>query len=337
MTESDRLVPQNLPRPVAWMDDRMVPLEQLSVPAWDLGFAQGVSVCENLRTVGGRVWKLEQHQQRLELGLRIAGIRLPFSMEQLADCIGEVARENRRWLHPDDDLSIHVSVTGGDHRVAAPQAWGLGKSGKNQQPRVLIHAVPIPFARWRSAADDGLRLQPVPTMEYPDTVMPRELKSRSRMHYWLATRQAESAHAKSLPLLAGHDGAVADTATGSIAVVDAKQKTVRLVRPDQALGGTTLMALQPVIEAAGFRVLRDKIEFRELESADEVLWFSTPPILLPVTGVGEVRIGTGRPGPVFERLAQQLIRSLGMDWMAQIRKFSALPLADRVPGTIPNR
>ncbi|MFN9877366.1 MAG: hypothetical protein ACK557_02700, partial [Planctomycetota bacterium] len=59
------------------IEGAIVPLSSANIPLWDLGFAQGVAVTEQLRTLGQELWLLDSHLDRLEQGLRIAWLEWP--------------------------------------------------------------------------------------------------------------------------------------------------------------------------------------------------------------------------------------------------------------------
>ncbi|MFM7739086.1 MAG: hypothetical protein ACKO9H_06760, partial [Planctomycetota bacterium] len=99
------------------INGQIVPLEAAQIPIWDLGFAQGVSVTEQLRTLGGKLWLVESHLRRLEQGLRLAWLTWPAELgesplEQLSELLDELAARSLSQLEPGDDIGLCAIVTG---------------------------------------------------------------------------------------------------------------------------------------------------------------------------------------------------------------------------------
>ena len=63
--------------------DVSCPRSQLAVPVYDAGFVQGVTVAEQLRTFGGRLFRLPQHLERLQHSLEIVGVSPAQTVSQL--------------------------------------------------------------------------------------------------------------------------------------------------------------------------------------------------------------------------------------------------------------
>ena len=51
--------------PLAYLNGRYLPFSQAAISVTDGGFVQGVTVAEQLRTFGGKLFRLEQHLARL--------------------------------------------------------------------------------------------------------------------------------------------------------------------------------------------------------------------------------------------------------------------------------
>lgn len=316
--------------PVAWLGDRLVPHAEACLPVWDLGVSQGIAIAEQFRTVRHKLWGLDAHLDRFEKGLCASGIVRPCEREILVDRLEQVARHNAALLAPGDDLSVYLSVSAGSSPALSPRAWtgrrtawqpdpreSLGAS-----PRLAIWATPVAFWRWHVALTEGLHLVTVPVPELPAAAAPRELKSRSRMHYWLAEQAAQQLAPDALPLLLGTDGFVADTSTGSIATVDLSARRVCVPLPHQALAGVTLQLMKPLFVRLGFAVEPKSLTKADLETADEILWFSTPVFGLPVSRVNQLQAGQGWHGKLWGQMVELIVDELGIDLWQQARNQS---------------
>ena len=161
---------------------------------------------------------------------------------------------------------------------------------------------------------------------------PRELKCRSRMHYYLAERDVRKRVPGARPLLLDERGNVNETPTANIVGYRGPQAPGQshggLVTPQEfaALPGISLaalkeLALSPLGGAIG--CLGADFSPAEFIAFVDELWItSTPFSMLPVVQLDDALIGDGRPGPMFRKLLDAWSASVGVDIPAQARQFA---------------
>jgi len=308
----------------ALINEEIVPLEAAQIPIWDLGFAQGVSVTEQLRTLGGELWLLELHLRRLEQGLRLALLQWPLALggqplNRLRELLDELVGRSLGELHAGDDLGLCVIVTGGDHpRFRAAAAEPL------QGSRLVAHTFRLPHAEQARRHTAGVRLLTVPTREIPGACLDRRLKSRSRMHYWIAQRQAEFAVPGSQALLLDTEGNVAESPAATIVAIDGRKRCLLVPPAEAILPGT---CLDWFIELAGrfqLELVRRPLSVADLQEASEVLSLSTPGVIAPVVEVDGRRIGDGKTvgGEIYWRVVVEIGDTTGVDLINQSKRFA---------------
>src|SRR5215471_750559 len=175
--------PTSTPEPIAYLNGRWVPLSQAAVSVFDTGFVQGVTVAEQLRTFGGTLFRLEMHLARLARSLEIIGVNPGMPLAELGHIATDLVEKNYKLLDPADDLNVTMFVTPGPYGAYAAVA---GRPG----PTVAVHSQPLPFGQWVEKYRTGESLVVSDVMQVPNRCWPRELKCRSRVHYYLADRQA---------------------------------------------------------------------------------------------------------------------------------------------------
>jgi branched-chain amino acid aminotransferase len=306
------------PDEAAWLDGRFLPRETFALPVGDAGFVMGATVTEQLRTFRGELFLPEQHARRLAGSLRLIGLEPPLPIETVMQAAAALARHNHRLLpaagEPGEretppDLGLVIFVTAGD--LAAQHG------GRPGPPRVGIHSFPLAFSLWASAYDRGVALRSVSVTQVPETCWPLTAKVRSRLHYWLADREAAAAEPGSRAVLAHSDGRVSETSTANIAVISG----AGVVTPPaaDALPGVSLGFARGLAERAGIAWQARSLTTADLAAADEILLTSTPNCLLPVTRFDGRTVGSGRPGPVCGRLLAAWSQAAGIDIAAQAR------------------
>jgi branched-subunit amino acid aminotransferase/4-amino-4-deoxychorismate lyase len=300
-------------QPLAFLNGRFVPLSQAVLPVYDAGFVLGATVSEQMRTFGGRLFRLEEHLTRLSRSLKIVGVVPQISLEQLGEAAHALVAKNHPLLAHGDDLGLSVFITPGPY----PTLSGGDASG----PTVGLHTYPLPFSLWAEKYQRGECLAVTEIEQVSARSWPVELKCRSRMHYYLADQRARAMRPPARALLIDERGDVCETSTANLLL---HVRGAGLVSPprESILPGITLAATLELAAAAGISCSERAIKPTLVAAADEVLLTSTPNCLLPVTRFNGAAIAAGKPGPVFERLLCAWNDSVGLDIAAQAREFA---------------
>ncbi len=285
----------------------------------DLGFTMGVTVTERFRTYRGIARFVDSNLRRFRDGLEIVGIPLPSDLE-LSDVIAEVVAYNRVAIDVSDDLEISLFATPGDHG----RHW---METVEQSPLTLpslttlgVLAMPARFGLWAHKYSRGERLSVAMTRETSASNWPRRLKCRSRMHYWLADREADQIESGSKALLLDQHGFVAETSTGLVAAVI--QDTVIAPPEIDVLQSTSFAVAEQLLASMGVSIERKKLLPEQLLTAEEAMVFSAPYFALPITAIDGRDIGAGLPGKLFNTLIDRFSAEVGIDVVEQANSFA---------------
>ncbi|MFI4875934.1 MAG: aminotransferase class IV [Blastopirellula sp. JB062] len=296
-------------RPIAFKSGQWLPLDEISIPLDDVGFVMGATIVEQLRTFGGQVFRLEQHLARLRDSLAIIGLEIPFDDAQLTSVIHEIVAHNHRLLAPGDDLGVTILITPG----------GVDRPGRS--PLVCVHTRPIPFGSFVAKFETGQALVVPATRQTPIACWPRQLKVRSRVHYYLADVEARRIEADARAVLLDLDGYVMEATTANFVVHLPHQGLVAPPR-ELVLPGISIGALEDLARQLGIAYHERLMTPAEADEADEILLTSTSPCVLPCHRWNGKQVGGGKPGPIFERLISAWSESVGLDIRAQAARFS---------------
>jgi branched-subunit amino acid aminotransferase/4-amino-4-deoxychorismate lyase len=305
---------------VAWVDGRLVPRVEASLPVGDAGFVMGATVTEQLRTFDGRLFLPDEHLRRLEESLAIVGIAPPISVAEVGRAAAHVAAHNHAVLAtrrpggagPGPDLGVVIFMTPGDLPAQ--------HEGRGNAPRAVIHTFPLAFSLWATAYEAGVTLRTVDVRQVPESSWPLRAKVRSRLHYWLADREAHAAEPGARAILAHADGRISETSTANVAVVAGG--AIHSPPASDALPGVSLGHARRLAEAQGLVWHDGRLTAADLAAADEILLTSTPSCILPVTRFDGRPVSHGRPGPVHARILAAWSRDVGLDIAAQARAWS---------------
>ena len=300
--------------PRAYLNGQFLPLSAVSVPIYDGGFLQGTTVAEVFRTFGGKLFRLEKHLERLQRSLAIVDVDPGVQIAELGRIAARLAGENHALLAPGDDLALSMFVTPGPHEDLAPPDTPA-------RPLVCIHTRPLSFERFSAKYQDGDALVISTIPQVSALCWPPELKCRSRMHYYLANRQARRIDPSARALLLDEDGMVCEATTANVVAYFPGEG---VVSPPHGiiLPGISVAMIAELCASLGIAFVERNLSPSQIQGAEEILLCSTSPCVLPVVRLNGKPVGTGRPGPVFDRLLAAWSGQVGVDIAAQARQFS---------------
>ncbi len=245
----------------------------------DLGFLQGVTAVERMRTWNRGLPLLEAHLVRFfhtTQTLKIAG--LP-SDDRLIELIGELLGKHES----DSETGIVLFAT-------------PGRRGSDT-PTLGMHLSPLDFPRLERLRDQGQSLVITSVRQPPLDCWPRDIKVRSRIHYYLADQQARERDPEALGVLIDDDGSITETSVSNVLAV----AEGRLIAPPagRILPGVMLSTVIHLARAEGIPVERAAIGPETLRAAEEVLLTGSEAGLWPARQVDDI---PKPPGPICRRL-----------------------------------
>ncbi len=174
-------------------------------------------------------------------------------------------------------------------------------------PTVGVVAYPLEFRLWAHRYEAGVSLVITSIRQVPANCWPPELKCRSRMHYFLADREAHQIEPMSRALLLDQAGFITEASTANVLAYYEKEG---LVAPPTAdvLPGISLQVVSELAGRLGIAFAHRKMLPDDLARADEAFLTSTPNCILPVTRFNKKPIGGGKPGVDFSEATGGLER-----------------------------
>lgn len=296
--------------PIVFFNGQMVRAGEARLNVHDLGVVLGATVSEMARTFHQRLFRLEDHLARLARSIECVGLELGMSLEGLGRVAGEVVEHNARLIGPEGELGLVIFVTAGESPLYA------GGAPARREPTLCVHTFPMPFHVWAESMRHGARLVTPSVRHVPPRCIPATIKHRSRMHYYLAQREAETIEPGAVPLLLDIDGNVAETNTANFLMVE--RGTIVSPSPANILPGISREVIVELADELGIPFTQRAFGISEVSGAEEAFLASTPYCVMPVARVNGRPIGDGRPGDVFRRLIDAWSRRVGLDVYRQI-------------------
>jgi len=269
--------------PDVYLNGEFLPADKACIPVLDRGFIFGDSVYEVIPVYGAKMFRLEQHLQRLDNSL--AGVRLanPMTHEAWEKVLDELVTRNHGG-----DMSIYLQITRGvstrDHAFPV-----------DTRPTVFAMCSPV-----KSPASDIFE-KGVLAITAEDIRWKRcNLKTTSLLPNILLRQQAIDAKAYETILI--RDGQVTEGTSSNVFIV--RNNTLITPPPSELLlPGITRDLVLELASENNIDNSEDTISEKQLRQADEIWLSSSIREIIPVTQLDDKTISGGAPGPLWRQMA----------------------------------
>jgi branched-subunit amino acid aminotransferase/4-amino-4-deoxychorismate lyase len=298
--------------PLVYLNDQMVPASQAHIAIYDAGIVLGATVTEQTRTFHKRLWRLDEHLDRLFRSLRYTRMDIGLSKEALAGTSQELVEHNSRLLDGAGELGLVHFVTAGEH----PAYAGMSGRPARTMPTVCVHTYPLPFELWAKKMLTGAHVITPSIRHVPPQCYDPKVKYRSRMHFYLADLEARRIDPEASALLLDLDGNVTETSTANFLIME--RGTIVSPTTVNTLPGISRAMVQELAGKLGIPFVERDVQVYNVMNADEAFLTSTPYCIMPVTKINGVPIGAGKPGALTRRLLAAWSAEVGLDIEKQI-------------------
>ena len=133
---------------------------------------------------------------------------------------------------------------------------------------------------------------------------------------WIADREVRAIDPDAVPLLLDLDGNLTETSGANFMVV--RGGVIHSPTTRNILPGVSRMTVMETAARLGIPFSEGDLQLYHAISADEAFITTTPICICPVTRINHISIGSGRPGPVYERLLAAWSAEVGVDIRKQV-------------------
>lgn len=284
---------------VIFLNGEFVSRDAARVSVFDHGYLYGDGVFEGIRAYNGRVFRLDEHLDRLFESARTVMLRVPLTKEELREAVLETLRRNGLR-----DGYVRLVVSRG------PGDLGLDPR-KCPQPTVVVIAEGIQLYP-QEAYTRGLRAITVTTRKISPDMLTPQVKSLNYLNNILARIEVNRA---------GVDEGIMLNAAGYVTECTADNVFIarrgELWTPPVYLGILKGITRETVLELArGLEIPAAERVFtmHDVYTAEECFLTGTAAEVAPVVEVDGRPIGDGAPGAVTRRLIaafRQLVAAEG--------------------------
>jgi len=261
--------------------------EDAKISVYDHGFLYGDGVFEGMRVYGGKVFRLDEHLERLWNSAKAIWLEVPISKEEMADAVNQTVQTNGI-----EDGYVRLVVSRG--------AGTLGLDpNKTSNPQVIVIADRIVLYP-DEYYEKGLEIITVSTIRNHPTALNPRIKSLNYLNNILAKIEGIQAGCVEA-LMLNHKGEVAECTGDNIFLVSRGQ----LLTPPIDAGILEGITRDVVIELAkkeNITVRQIPLTKHDVYIADECFLTGSAAEVVPVVKVDSRKIGDGKPGATTRRL-----------------------------------
>src|SRR5215218_617238 len=288
---------QSTGSPIVWLDGKWCDRSTAVISVYDHGLLYGDGVFEGIRVYGGKIFRLQDHLDRLYDSAKAILLTIPQSRDELATITEEAVRRSGIA-----EAYIRHVVTRG--------AGDLGLDPR-KCPKASVIIIVDTIKLWpEQVYETGLTVitagTPIPQRE---SLSPR-VKSLNYLPHIMAKVEGIHAGADEV-LMLDSSGAVAEGSGQNVFVV----KNGRVSTPPPHAGilkGVTRQVVMELAEAAGYHVDQTMLNRYDLYTADEAFFTGTASEIVGIRQLDGRMIGTGKSGTITRDLRarfQALVRS----------------------------
>ena len=270
-----------------YIDGKFYSETNAKVSVFDHGLLYGDGIFEGIRFYNGRVFRLEQHLERLWNSARSICLEIPMTRQEMTEALLETIRQNHLR-----DGYIRLVVT-----------RGVGNLGLNPEqcknPSVIIIVATIALYH-EDFYRKGLSIVTVATRRSNPASLNPAVKSLNYLNNVMARIEANLASADEA-LMLNDAGNVAECTADNIFII----KHGKIFTPPITAGALQGITRSVVFDIAGefdIKVIEADFTRHDIFVADECFLTGTAAEIVPVVKADGRTIGNGKPGPITTRI-----------------------------------
>ncbi len=277
------------PLPLCYLNGAYLPLSEARISPLDRGFLYADGVYEVMPVYGGRPFRFGAHQERLGRSLAAISMEDPHPVAEWRAILGELIARN-----------------GGGEQYVYWQVTRGAQHGRTHAPLPRIPRTVFAFCAPFPATPPALLEQGLACVTATDTRWARcDIKSVALLANVLLRQLSVDASAAETILL--RDGELTEASASAVHVVLGGEV---LMPPNsrRILPGTTRSAVEEMAARAGIACRVLPVTEAQLRAADEVWLSAATREVQPVTSLDGHAVGSGKPGPLWRRVYEELQR-----------------------------
>lgn len=277
---------------VIWYDGKMVPWREANTHVLTHTLHYGMGVFEGVRAYetqnkGTCIFRMKEHTNRLFDSAKIMNMAIPYSKDEINEAQRAAVRDNN--LH---EAYIRPMCFYGSE--------GMGLRAVNLKVHVIVAAWHWPSYMGKEATEGGIKVRTSSyTRHHVNISMTRAKANGHYINSMLALQEALSGGAEEA-LLLDPEGYVAEGSGENIFII--RDGVIYTPELTACLNGITRNTILHFARELNLPLVEKRITRDEIYIADEAFFTGTAAEVLPIRELDGRAIGTGKRGPITEKL-----------------------------------
>ena len=276
---------------LVYLDGTFYPAADAKISVFDHGLLYGDGIFEGICVYNGRIFRLEQHLERLYESANTIGLKVPLTPEQFKEAIVETVKRNKL-----KEGYIRPIVTRGPGK--------MGLNPKNcKTPSVIIIPQTVENYPNLTLGRKTAKAIVASIRRTPSFCLPAAAKTLNYLNNILAKQQA---------IYAGVDEAImldwmgfVSEGTGDNLLIVRRGVLLTPALHSSVLGGITRQVVLEVAHTLGISSDERELTIHDLYNADEAFFASTSLEIQPLVEIDGRTIGNGGEGPITKRIHEK--------------------------------
>ena len=285
------------------MNGSWLPASEAKLENNDIGFLQSAVIVERLRTFKTSVPYISEHLTRFQRSCTAIGIELTHDEQTLRSLVLEVAKKN--CPSESEDISIVL--------IASPGVTdGL-------KPTLICMPSVLPWQRLAAFYSHGQELLITDIQNVPPSSWSPQIKTRSRLHYYLADRDArqKTGNPNCSGIVIDPAGNILDTSISNVAMLEGD----RLIYPpdELLLPGLSQARMLKIAEQIlpTESICKETISAERLRAAETIILSGTTGCMWYASSVDGRVIKQPTENSIAMKIRQRWIEELEFNFVSQ--------------------
>lgn len=294
---------------IAYFNGRFVPETAVLIPYRDRSFNRGDGCFDMTRTFDGRIFRLEEHVERLYRSLRYLGIDVGLEPKEMMAITEQVVARNEPLRAGAGDWWVAQRVSRGVDAVG-DEGWS------DTGPQLIVDCTPLPLRKRAAHFRDGIDVVVPSVRRTPPFALSPRAKTHNYLNVIMADREVKVARPDAWSVLLDEHGNLCEGIGSNVFVV--RDGRLYTPREQYVLPGVSRRTVMELAAQLGIPCEERDLDVYDALTAEEVFLTSTSLCICGVRSLNGQAIGSGRvPGPVTKRLTDAYVALVGTDFVAQ--------------------
>ncbi len=286
----------------AFVDGRIVPVEEASVPLLDWGFLRSDACQETISVWNGQFFRLDDHLQRFERSItRLRMTSSPVSRDEIRSIAHRLVAACGY-----DKAYVQIIMTRGRPPIGSRDLRLCAN-------RFQAFCIPYVWLASQEAQQTGIRLLVSARVRVPPSSVDPMVKHYHWLDFQMGLLDAYDSGMDTVVLVDNNGNVTEGPGFNVFAVLDGG-----LVTPASGmLDGMTRRTVIEIAQERDIDLTQRAITADELRSASEIFLTSTAGGIIPVNAVDGLTVGAGAPGPVTASIHSAYWNKRAQGWLGE--------------------